>query len=84
MLFRSENTKSAGIKNIFKSSVPYVLPSTFSHQKGAIDVPDTVEDDDEGSDGTPSDDLESAVPFESDKGAVKFGWIRGVLVSYAG
>ncbi|XP_041794212.1 solute carrier family 12 member 1 isoform X2 [Chelmon rostratus] len=49
-------------------------------KKGAIDVPDTVEDDDEGSDGTPSDDLESAVPFESDKGAVKFGWIRGVLV----
>uniref|UniRef100_A0A8C4EM39 Solute carrier family 12 member 1 n=1 Tax=Dicentrarchus labrax TaxID=13489 RepID=A0A8C4EM39_DICLA len=38
----------------------------------------TVEDDGEGSDGTPSDDLESAVP--TDKGAVKFGWIRGVLV----
>ncbi|XP_035508413.1 solute carrier family 12 member 1 isoform X2 [Morone saxatilis] len=47
-------------------------------KNGAISVPDTVEDDGEGSDGTPSDDLESAVP--TDKGAVKFGWIRGVLV----
>uniref|UniRef100_A0A8D0ASM1 Solute carrier family 12 member 1 n=1 Tax=Sander lucioperca TaxID=283035 RepID=A0A8D0ASM1_SANLU len=36
-------------------------------------------DDGDGSDGTPSDDLESAVPTD-DKGAVKFGWIRGVLV----
>uniref|UniRef100_A0A3Q1J3H6 Solute carrier family 12 member 9 n=1 Tax=Anabas testudineus TaxID=64144 RepID=A0A3Q1J3H6_ANATE len=32
------------------------------------------------SDGAPSDDLESAIPSDSDKGAVKFGWIRGVLV----
>lgn len=47
-------------------------------------MPDTVEDDVEGSDGTPSDDLESAVPIDSKKGAVKFGWIRGVLVSYVG
>uniref|UniRef100_A0A4W6CA70 Solute carrier family 12 member 1 n=1 Tax=Lates calcarifer TaxID=8187 RepID=A0A4W6CA70_LATCA len=39
-----------------------------------------MEDDVEGSDGTPSDDLESAVPIDSKKGAVKFGWIRGVLV----
>uniref|UniRef100_A0A8D3DRY3 Solute carrier family 12 member 1 n=1 Tax=Scophthalmus maximus TaxID=52904 RepID=A0A8D3DRY3_SCOMX len=37
-------------------------------------------DDGEGSDGTPSDDLESAVPTKSNKGPVKFGWIRGVLV----
>uniref|UniRef100_A0A4W6CBN0 Solute carrier family 12 member 1 n=1 Tax=Lates calcarifer TaxID=8187 RepID=A0A4W6CBN0_LATCA len=49
-------------------------------QKVTISVPDTVEDDVEGSDGTPSDDLESAVPIDSKKGAVKFGWIRGVLV----
>uniref|UniRef100_A0A8D0AML2 Solute carrier family 12 member 1 n=1 Tax=Sander lucioperca TaxID=283035 RepID=A0A8D0AML2_SANLU len=48
-------------------------------QKVTISVPDTVEDDGDGSDGTPSDDLESAVPTD-DKGAVKFGWIRGVLV----
>ncbi|XP_077568718.1 solute carrier family 12 member 1 [Stigmatopora nigra] len=47
-------------------------------KNGAISVPDTVEDNCEGSDGFPSDDLESAVPVE--KGAVKFGWIRGVLV----
>uniref|UniRef100_A0A671XSZ9 Solute carrier family 12 member 1 n=1 Tax=Sparus aurata TaxID=8175 RepID=A0A671XSZ9_SPAAU len=39
----------------------------------------TVADDGEGSSGTPYDpDLESAVPI--DKGGVKFGWIRGVLV----
>uniref|UniRef100_A0A8D0AMJ7 Solute carrier family 12 member 1 n=1 Tax=Sander lucioperca TaxID=283035 RepID=A0A8D0AMJ7_SANLU len=38
-----------------------------------------MSDDGDGSDGTPSDDLESAVPTD-DKGAVKFGWIRGVLV----
>lgn len=47
-------------------------------------MPDTVEDDGEGSDGTPSDDLESAVPIDSNKEGVKFGWIRGVLVSYGG
>nr|AIL54060.1 NKCC2 [Sciaenops ocellatus] len=49
-------------------------------KNGAISVPDTVEDDGERSDGTPSDDLESAVPIDTNKGAVKFGWIRGVLV----
>ncbi|KAK9542413.1 hypothetical protein VZT92_000278 [Zoarces viviparus] len=49
-------------------------------KNGAISVPDTVEDDGEGSDGTPSDDLESAIPTEPEKGPVKFGWIRGVLV----
>ncbi|XP_054626731.1 solute carrier family 12 member 1 isoform X1 [Dunckerocampus dactyliophorus] len=47
---------------------------------GAISVPDTVEDDGEGSDGTRSDDVESAVALDSNKGVVKFGWIRGVLV----
>lgn len=62
-----------------------IFAFTFSHQNGAISVPDTVEDDDESDDGTPSDDLESAVPIEENKGgAVKFGWIRGVLVSYVG
>uniref|UniRef100_A0A7N6BQL1 Solute carrier family 12 member 1 n=1 Tax=Anabas testudineus TaxID=64144 RepID=A0A7N6BQL1_ANATE len=49
-------------------------------KNGAISVPDTVEDDGQDSDGAPSDDLESAIPSDSDKGAVKFGWIRGVLV----
>lgn len=52
-------------------------------KNGAISVPDTVEDDgegSEGSDGTPSDDLESGPPPKAEKGAVKFGWIRGVLV----
>lgn len=46
-------------------------------------MPDTVEDDSEGSIETPSDDLESAVPVDNSSGAVKFGWIRGVLVSYS-
>uniref|UniRef100_A0A3B3BV68 Solute carrier family 12 member 3 n=1 Tax=Oryzias melastigma TaxID=30732 RepID=A0A3B3BV68_ORYME len=49
-------------------------------QKGPISVPETVEDDGEKSDGTPSDDLESAAPLDLNKGGVKFGWIRGVLV----
>ncbi|KAM6943039.1 solute carrier family 12 member 1 [Xenentodon cancila] len=49
-------------------------------KNGAISVPETVEDDGEKSDGTPSEDLECAIPSESEKGAVKFGWIRGVLV----
>nr|AZT78967.1 sodium/hydrogen exchanger 2b [Lateolabrax maculatus] len=49
-------------------------------KNGAISVPDTVEDDDKGSDGTPSDDLESGAPIDNSKGAIKFGWIRGVLV----
>ncbi|KAM4744114.1 solute carrier family 12 member 1 [Anableps anableps] len=49
-------------------------------KNGAISVPETVTDDGEGSEGTPSDDLESAAPIDVNKGAVKFGWIRGVLV----
>ncbi|KAM9366885.1 solute carrier family 12 member 1 [Symphorus nematophorus] len=49
-------------------------------KNGAISVPDTVEDDGERSDGTPSDDVESAAPTDNSAGAVKFGWIRGVLV----
>ncbi|XP_053720428.1 solute carrier family 12 member 1 isoform X1 [Synchiropus splendidus] len=49
-------------------------------RNGAISVPDTVEDDDEGSDKSPSEDVESAAAFEAEKGAVKFGWIRGVLI----
>lgn len=44
-------------------------------------MPDTVQDSGEGSDGTPCDDVESGDPISSG-GAVKFGWIRGVLVSY--
>lgn len=68
----------------FMFPFPYLFASTFSQQNGAISVPDTVEDDGEGSDGTPSDDLESAVPIDTNKGVVKFGWIRGVLVSYIG
>uniref|UniRef100_A0A7N6BSQ8 Solute carrier family 12 member 1 n=1 Tax=Anabas testudineus TaxID=64144 RepID=A0A7N6BSQ8_ANATE len=44
------------------------------------DVFQKVRDDGQDSDGAPSDDLESAIPSDSDKGAVKFGWIRGVLV----
>ncbi|KAG7270042.1 hypothetical protein CRUP_036869 [Coryphaenoides rupestris] len=50
-------------------------------QGGEISVPDTVQDDGESSEGIPSDDLESAIPVEKNKGgAVKFGWIKGVLV----
>lgn len=45
-------------------------------------MPETVEDDGDGSDGTPSDDLESPV-LPDNMGAIKFGWIRGVLVSLA-
>lgn len=47
-------------------------------------MPETVQDDDEGSDATPTDDVESAAPAENAQGGVKFGWIRGVLVSYVG
>ncbi|XP_040023832.2 solute carrier family 12 member 1 [Gasterosteus aculeatus] len=49
-------------------------------KNGEISVPDTVNDDGEGSDGTPSDDLESAIPSDAKGGTIKFGWIRGVLV----
>uniref|UniRef100_A0A3Q0SX90 Solute carrier family 12 member 1 n=1 Tax=Amphilophus citrinellus TaxID=61819 RepID=A0A3Q0SX90_AMPCI len=37
-------------------------------------------DDGERSIGTPSDDMESAAPIDDQKGLIKFGWIRGVLV----
>lgn len=47
-------------------------------------MPETVEDDSEGSIETRSDDLESAVPIDNGKDVVKFGWIRGVLVSCPG
>uniref|UniRef100_A0A4W5L7S9 Solute carrier family 12 member 1 n=1 Tax=Hucho hucho TaxID=62062 RepID=A0A4W5L7S9_9TELE len=33
-----------------------------------------------GSDGTPSDDVESVIPLDNKDGAVRFGWIKGVLV----
>ncbi|XP_056463591.1 solute carrier family 12 member 1 [Gadus chalcogrammus] len=51
-------------------------------QKGGdISVPETLADDEESSEGFPSDDLESAVPVEKKKGGpIKFGWIKGVLV----
>ncbi|XP_029945484.1 solute carrier family 12 member 1 [Salarias fasciatus] len=49
-------------------------------KNGAISVLDTVKDDDEESEDAPSDDVESAAPMPSDKGSVKFGWIRGVMV----
>uniref|UniRef100_A0AAZ3R7X6 Solute carrier family 12 member 1 n=1 Tax=Oncorhynchus tshawytscha TaxID=74940 RepID=A0AAZ3R7X6_ONCTS len=39
----------------------------------------TVEDR-EGSDGTPSDDVESVIPLDNKDGTVRFGWIKGVLV----
>lgn len=45
-------------------------------------MPETVEDDGEKSDGTPSEDMESAIPSKKKQEGVKFGWIRGVLVSY--
>ena len=45
-------------------------------------MPDTVEDT-EGSDGTPSEDLEADIPMEGNGGSGKFGWIIGVLVSDA-
>ncbi|XP_029981773.1 solute carrier family 12 member 1 [Sphaeramia orbicularis] len=50
------------------------------HRNGQISVPDTVEDDGEGSEDTPRDDVESNAPADKQAGAVKFGWIRGVLV----
>lgn len=67
-----------------------LLPQTihqcifYSQQGGHISVPDIMEDDSEGSIEARSDDLESAVPTDSKKEGVKFGWIRGVLVSWAG
>uniref|UniRef100_A0A674A4C5 Solute carrier family 12 member 1 n=1 Tax=Salmo trutta TaxID=8032 RepID=A0A674A4C5_SALTR len=36
--------------------------------------------DREGSDGTPSDDVESVIPLDNKDGTVRFGWIKGVLV----
>ncbi|KAM6981021.1 solute carrier family 12 member 1 [Aplochiton taeniatus] len=48
-------------------------------KNGPISVLDTV-DDEEESQGTPTDDLESVVPIENKGGFVKFGWIKGVLV----
>ena len=64
---------------------PFCLPlfPPFPAQGGQISVPDTVEDDEQSSEGSPSDDLESAVPVEQG-GLVKFGWIKGVLVSSIG
>lgn len=53
-------------------------------KNGAITVADIAEGDESDEsdeiDRTPSDDLESAVPIDTNKGAVKFGWIRGVLI----
>uniref|UniRef100_A0A8K9V6V4 Solute carrier family 12 member 3 n=1 Tax=Oncorhynchus mykiss TaxID=8022 RepID=A0A8K9V6V4_ONCMY len=49
------------------------------HDNGRISVTNTVEDR-EGSDGTPSDDVESVIPLDNKDGTVRFGWIKGVLV----
>ncbi|KAM3877435.1 LOW QUALITY PROTEIN: solute carrier family 12 member 1 [Diretmus argenteus] len=56
------------------------LHDVFQKGNGAISVPDTVEDGGEGSEGTPSDDVESAIPAPETTGGLKFGWIKGVLV----
>ncbi|XP_034050087.1 solute carrier family 12 member 1 [Thalassophryne amazonica] len=56
------------------------LHDVFQKQNGTISVPDTVDDDGEGSSGTPSMDAESVMQPENMTGGVKFGWIRGVLV----
>ncbi|XP_055010456.1 solute carrier family 12 member 1 isoform X2 [Boleophthalmus pectinirostris] len=57
------------------------LHDVFQQKNGRISVPDTVQDDSEGSDdGTPCEDLESNPPVDPNEGVVKFGWIRGVLV----
>uniref|UniRef100_A0A8K9VE04 Solute carrier family 12 member 1 n=1 Tax=Oncorhynchus mykiss TaxID=8022 RepID=A0A8K9VE04_ONCMY len=48
-------------------------------KNGRISVTNTVEDR-EGSDGTPSDDVESVIPLDNKDGTVRFGWIKGVLV----
>lgn len=69
--------------NIFPLTFLYVFCLLFPIKNGAISVPETVRDDGEGSEGTPSDDVESAAPIDAQKGAVRFGWIRGVLVSVA-
>ena len=63
---------------------PFCLPlfPPFPAQGGQISVPDTVEDEEQSSEGSPSDDLELAVPVPA--GPVKFGWIKGVLVSSIG
>ncbi|XP_064815700.1 solute carrier family 12 member 1-like [Oncorhynchus masou masou] len=52
-------------------------------KNGRISVTNTVEDR-EGSDGTPSDDVESVIPLDNKDGTVRFGWIKGVLVSRDG
>ncbi|XP_030622619.1 solute carrier family 12 member 1 isoform X2 [Chanos chanos] len=46
-------------------------------KNGGLDIPDTIDDGE--SVGTPNDDVESVLP-PSKGGAVKFGWIKGVLV----
>uniref|UniRef100_A0A4W5PYR5 Solute carrier family 12 member 1 n=1 Tax=Hucho hucho TaxID=62062 RepID=A0A4W5PYR5_9TELE len=48
-------------------------------KNGRVSVTNTVEDR-EGSDGTLSDDVESVIPLDNKDGAVRFGWIKGVLV----
>ncbi|CAB1339150.1 unnamed protein product, partial [Coregonus sp. 'balchen'] len=50
-------------------------------KKGRISVTNTMEDG-EGSDGTPSDDVESVIPLDNKGGAVRFGWIKGVLAGW--
>uniref|UniRef100_A0A4W4G886 Solute carrier family 12 member 1 n=1 Tax=Electrophorus electricus TaxID=8005 RepID=A0A4W4G886_ELEEL len=49
-------------------------------KNGDLDVHDTM-DDGEGSDVLPNDDLEAIASPEDNGGVVKFGWIKGVLVS---
>lgn len=52
------------------------------HQNGGLDIPSTGEDR-EGADTSTLGDVESIIPLDEKDpgGVVKFGWIKGVLVS---
>ncbi|KAG9337033.1 hypothetical protein JZ751_029892, partial [Albula glossodonta] len=59
--------------NKINSSLPFYV--SLKNDTG-LDMMDRIE----GSDGTPSEDVESLAPPPEKQGAVKFGWIKGVLV----
>ncbi|KAJ8393119.1 hypothetical protein AAFF_G00068020 [Aldrovandia affinis] len=74
---RIEHYRNAGSMSGHRAVRPSLqeLHDVFQKNDGMLETMDRIE----GSDGTPSEDVES-LPPQNQGGVVKFGWIKGVLV----
>ncbi|KAI1904067.1 hypothetical protein AGOR_G00001860 [Albula goreensis] len=75
---RIEHYRNAGSVSGHRAVRPSLqeLHDVFQKNDTGLDMMDRIE----GSDGTPSEDVESLAPPPEKQGVVKFGWVKGVLV----